>query len=155
MKLASSSRRAGLILLGVYLVLLSAGSRAAHGRAMSALENQLEGPIQSTSTHPQPAVPWRFRVVVQTPARLYRAMVDLRLGTVDGVTALPRGLDNPRLEKARDTDEYRVWEGFARHRFAGTFEGQLVLGDGRYSWSPEPSWSNLLVPVDNGPTGSK
>jgi hypothetical protein len=83
--------------------------------------------------------------MVQTPGQLHRAAVDLRLGTVNGITEQARGLDNPEIDGARLTHEYEVWLGFARHPFAGIWQGQLVLGDGRYSGSPVPSWCNLVV----------
>ncbi len=140
---------AGLVLTAVYLVLLAVGSRTAHGRAMEVLDERLQGQVERTSTHPQPGVPWRFRAVVQTLDRLHRAMVDLARGTVDGIAMQPRGLRDPMLDRVRFTPEYRVWVGFARHRFAGVWEGQLVLGDGRYSRSTEPSWSNLVVSLES------
>jgi inner membrane protein len=136
--------RTALGLTATYITLLGVGSRTAHDLALEVLDKQLSE-IQRTSTHPQPGFPWRFRVMVQTADRLHRAAVDLRLGTVDGITEQARGLDNPEVGGARLTPEYEVWLGFARHPFAGMWEGQLVLGDGRYSGSPVPSWCNLVV----------
>ena len=145
----------GLMLTAGYLALLAVGSATAHGRVMEVLGERVQGRVERTSTHPQPGVPWRFRAVVQTPERLHRTIVDLGRGTVDGITVQPRGLNDPVLDRVRFTPEYRTWVGFARHRFAGMWEGQLVLGDGRYSRSAEPAWSNLVVPLDSPPTRSK
>ncbi len=131
----------------LYLGALTTLQNATETRGISRAERELAAgeQIEETSMAPRPAVPWAYRLLVATRQRIYRWDVDLLRDTVQPGPVLQRGLEDPWIERARGTAEFDAWRCFARHPFAARFEGDLILGDGRYSSVPEPGWSNLRV----------
>ncbi len=133
---------------------LATASRVAAEHGLGAVRPALapDEAVSAVSVHPQPATPWRFDVLVESPTRIRWSLVDLARGTTGSVRVLDRRLDDPALANVRETDEHRAWRLFARHPFVGrTPDGCLILGDARYHPFPAPSWCNLCVPLPGAP----
>ncbi|MEM7201444.1 MAG: metal-dependent hydrolase [Planctomycetota bacterium] len=132
----------------VYLLGLVALQRQARALGDAALPAQLraEEGLEVRSLVARPCVPWRYGMLAQTEHRFYRLDLDVLRGTAVLEGWQERHLDDPGIERARDTPEYHAWRVFARHPFAGRWQGDLILGDGRYARDARPSWSNLRVP---------
>ncbi len=128
-----------------YLAVLLAASRAAEARGLEAIRAALPPgvAVESSSAHPQPAVPWRFGVIAQTPRTHYRVEVDHFSDRIGEPSTLPRRLDDPALDLVARSPEHRAWRLFARHPFVGRHGDRLVLGDARYTFAPIPAWCNF------------
>jgi inner membrane protein len=131
--------------VGVLLV----ASHVALGRGLAALEPLRGGePPVRASANPEPGVPWRSAIVLETERTLRFAAVDLLAGTADTRGSLEKHLDDPALRGLEETREVRTWRWFARHPFvARSADGELILGDARYDPHPRPGWCNLAVPL--------
>lgn len=136
----------GIGLAVLYLITLCALDRIADHRARDAVTAQGHTVLSST-THPQPAVPWWFASVVDVGPTLFEVRVDLGRGTTKIKRSFPTRLDDPALTRIRHTAEFRAWKAFARHPFvAHSEQGELILGDGRYHPYPSRAWCNLHMP---------
>jgi inner membrane protein len=131
----------------LYLAGLLASSHLAATRGLAAIEPLLlpGERVESSSASPEPAVPWRFSVLVETQGRILVVPVDA--GRPGPVFTRANGLDDRDLPRIAGTEEYRAWRIFARHPFVGRLPGALLLGDARYGLAAEPSWCNLVVPL--------
>ncbi len=136
--------RAALVLSICYLGVLAWCGARAEGRAREHLPGGQE--MQSTRM-PTPGQPWRYRIALADSTHVYWLRVNLLRRRVHTQLELERGLDDPRLADARHSEQYRVWQLFARLPFAARNGEGLVLGDARYSPQPEASWCNFLVPL--------
>jgi inner membrane protein len=152
----------GLLLLATYLCLLFVASRACSSRALKEYQAALppgdQRPAVMHSATPAPGIPWRYQVLVQTPATLDHYAVDLLSNSLTH-TRLDARLNDPMLNKVRETDEYIAWRKFARHPIcSGVWDkdanGQyyrLTLGDMRYRLNPRGDWSEMTLRIVQQP----
>lgn len=129
----------------VYLLGLGVSSRVAAGHALRHGRPLLAQDVESYSSSPAPAIPWRFRVVLATPTELLAVDVDLLRGQIEPGTPLPRGLDDPHLPAVTETPEHDAWRVFSRQPFARRQPSgprnpkpALILDDARYGWPGRP-----------------
>lgn len=152
---------AGLGLACAYLALLCGLQRSADDQVRAAVESHAGAPIDVSTTHPAPAIPWRFHAIVATRATVFQASVDLfEADLSDRVRidpgSLPRRLDDPRLEQVVGTREHHAWRSFARIPFVAELEPlpgapfRLLLGDARYVPYPREDWCNLAASPPSG-----
>lgn len=139
---------AGLAAVCVYLAVLCGLQREGDARARAAIRDHVGAEVDVSTTHPGPAIPWRFDARVATREAVYRADVDLLGEVVIAPGALPRDLDHPGLSAVAGTREHVAWLSFARIPFVAQLSGPgepllLLLGDARYVPRPEPAWCNL------------
>ncbi len=151
--LGSERRRtaagATLLLAGCYLGLMTFASRTAEQRGVEAIRQTLPRSAQQghTSCSPQPGIPWRFKVMLETDREIHTIQVNLRQDKVSSTTVLERRLGDPDLVGLRNTPEYRAWRSFARHPFVARQGGRLILGDARFDPRPRSSWCNIPVSI--------
>lgn len=111
--------------------------------------------VLRTSTSPQPGVPWRSFVVVETNETLHFVDVDLLRGSTVIAGALAKRLDDPAYARIAGTPEARTWAWFARHPFiARSPSGELILGDARYDPHARASWCNIALPASATPSSA-
>ncbi len=139
---------AGVVVAAAYLAVLAGFQHRSHQLVRDAEAALTAGEaVDRRSAAARPGVPWRFRVFLQTETNLHYVDADAWTGAVEEIYRLPRNMDDPGIEAARGTAEHHAWRVFARHPFTGRDGGDLILGDGRYSWRPSEGWSNLRVPA--------
>ncbi|MBL4845767.1 MAG: metal-dependent hydrolase [Planctomycetes bacterium] len=143
---------AGLVAVAVYLVVLGAFQRAGDASARAAVAQKTEAPILLSTTHPAPAIPWRFSALVATQEEVYSVSVDLFEPRIwVDPDPLPRRLDHPGLRRVEGTREHVAWKSFARIPFVSELRPRpgedlrLLLGDARYLPRPVEGWCNLAV----------
>jgi hypothetical protein len=147
-RLVRRRRRAawiGITLALSYLAFLGILQRQADLLARARVLREDSSLAVASTTHPAPAIPWRFTSRVATAKRVYRLEIDLLRGTSVDPDSLLRALDHPDLKRVRDTREYAAWKVFARIPFVARQGETLILGDARYDPYVRPSWCNLAV----------
>lgn len=140
-------------LTALYLGGLAWASHAAGAESRAAVAARLpsgETVLASTSS-PQPADPFSWFVCLETPTTIYFQRIHL-LHSAYEPKIIPRGLDDPRVQRAAQSPAARAWRVFARHPFAAAVERngalRVYLMDARYQTSPGPSWSSVEVDLD-------
>jgi len=141
---------AGLGAVCLYLAVLGGLQRLGDAQARVAVTRLAQAPVEVSTTHPAPAVPWRFHAVVATRETVFQASVDLFAGVEVDPGALPRQLDHPALSKVEGTREHVAWRSFARIPFVAQLSEPgspllLLLGDARYMPIPRAAWCNLVA----------
>jgi inner membrane protein len=107
-----------------------------------------EIPPKYISAHPTPGTPWRFTVLADFDAMVQRYEVDVWTKKIVRRTDFITNRDDPVIAAIRETQEYRAWMYFARHRVALREGNTLVLGDARYRiWDGRPDWTEMRVPL--------
>ena len=127
--------RGGLLVLGLYMVLVFAASRTALERGKASIEAAIPGAARElikTSVMPYPAEPWRYDVLLQTSDTLSQVSVNLFGSDAILQPGVKLHLDDPALDKIRGTLEYRAWRSFARHPYVVRQGNVLILGDLRF-----------------------
>ncbi len=140
----------GLGAVCLYLAVLGGLQRVGDARARAAVTRVAGASVEVSTTHPAPAVPWRFHAVVATRETVFQASVDLFAGVEVDPGSLPRRLDHPALERVEGTREHEAWRSFARIPFVAQLSRpgsplRLLLGDARYVPLPREAWCNLVA----------
>jgi inner membrane protein len=141
--------RGGLAVWALYLVLICFASRTATARAKelyAANRPSLEA-IRKTSASPNPAIPGRYTVVLQTDSDVFAYSIDVLDGRVEFKDRLARNLAFAASPAVRGTREYRVWEAFARHPCCECSGNIITLLDGRYRAAAGGDWTSFHVRV--------
>lgn len=143
----------GAALLISYLTLQARAGSLAAARAVAEVERTLDGgdAIARVSRSPEPALPWKWTVIVETNRWQHRRTIDLLHATTAIQWRIEKNLDLADVRRAEATPAGSVWRSFARHPFASvwTNDGRrtVYLMDARYSIAPSDNWSTLTVPL--------
>ncbi|MBK9118532.1 MAG: metal-dependent hydrolase [Phycisphaerales bacterium] len=104
--------------------------------------------VRGFTRSPQPANPFRWEIIVETDAAIYRHPVT-PFEPPGGLVRLPHGREDPRVRALVDPRAYAAWRRFARHpvaRVARHESGQRVyLLDARYGLFPPRDFASFTL----------
>lgn len=121
----------------LYGSLLSLARRDATRIAERELEARFDAldPIQRFALLPQPTRPLRWMCVAETRTEVIWLEVEAFSGVRD-LERAPRGLDDPRVDRARATPDGVVWDSFVRFPWVRVVgegaDARVLLSDARY-----------------------